>query len=45
MKNKELLEINLSQFGVWESLQMIYSLFVFNFLLFNLMGLMEWAKI
>jgi hypothetical protein len=28
------LEINLSQFGVWEGLQMIYLLFIFNFLLF-----------
>jgi hypothetical protein len=33
MKNKELLEINLSQCGVWEDLQMIYLLFIFNFLL------------
>jgi hypothetical protein len=33
MKNKKFLEINLSQFGVWESLQMIYLLFIFNFLL------------
>jgi hypothetical protein len=24
MKNNEFLEINLSQFGVWEHLQMIY---------------------
>jgi hypothetical protein len=35
MKNKESLEINLSQFGVWEDLQMIYLPFIFNFLLFN----------
>jgi hypothetical protein len=34
MKNKKKLEINLSQFGVWEELQMIYLLFIFNFLLF-----------
>jgi hypothetical protein len=33
MKNKEFLEINLSQFGVWKDLQMIYLLFIFNFLL------------
>jgi hypothetical protein len=33
MKNKEILEINLSQFGVWEDLQMIYLPFYFNFLL------------
>jgi hypothetical protein len=33
MKNKELLEINFSQFAVWEDLQMIYLLFIFNFLL------------
>jgi hypothetical protein len=34
MKNKEFLEINLSQFGVWKDLQMIYLLFIFDFLLF-----------
>jgi hypothetical protein len=34
MKNKEFLEINLSQFRVWEHFQMIYLLFIFNFLLF-----------
>jgi hypothetical protein len=34
MKNKEFLEINLSQFGAWEDLQMIYLLFIFYFLLF-----------
>jgi hypothetical protein len=34
MKNKEFLEINLNQFGVSEDLQMIYLLFIFNFLLF-----------
>jgi hypothetical protein len=39
MKNKEFLETNLSQFGVWEDLQMVYSLFIFNFLLFNWVGL------
>jgi hypothetical protein len=33
MKNKEFLEINLNQFGVWEDLQMIYLHFIFNFLL------------
>jgi hypothetical protein len=33
MENKEFLEINLSQFGVQESPQMIYLLFIFNFLL------------
>jgi hypothetical protein len=33
MKNKTKIEINLSQFGVWEDLQMIYLLFIFNFLL------------
>jgi hypothetical protein len=33
MKSKEFLGINLSQFGVWEDLQMIYLLFIFNFLL------------
>jgi hypothetical protein len=33
MKNKEVLEINLCQFGVWEDFQMIYLLFIFNFLL------------
>jgi hypothetical protein len=33
MKNKEYLEINLSQFGVWEHFQMIYLLFIFNSLL------------
>jgi hypothetical protein len=33
MKNKEFLKINLSQFGVWEDLQMIYLLFIFIFLL------------
>jgi hypothetical protein len=31
---KKNLKINLSQFGVWEDLQMIYLLFIFNFLLF-----------
>jgi hypothetical protein len=31
MKNKKKLEINLSQFGVWEDLQMIYLVFIFNF--------------
>jgi hypothetical protein len=35
MKNKEFLEINLNQFGVWDDLQMIYFLFIFHFLLFN----------
>jgi hypothetical protein len=34
MKNKKNLKINLSQFGVWEDLQMIYLFFIFNFLLF-----------
>jgi hypothetical protein len=34
MKNKEFLEKKLSQFGVWEDLQIIYLLFIFNFLLF-----------
>jgi hypothetical protein len=33
MKNKKNLKINLSQFGVWKDLQMIYLLFIFNFLL------------
>jgi hypothetical protein len=33
MKNKEFLEINLSQFEIWEGLQMIYLVFIFNFLL------------
>jgi hypothetical protein len=33
MKNKEFLEINLSQFGVWKHFQIIYLLFIFNFLL------------
>jgi hypothetical protein len=35
MKNNKFLERNLSQFGVWEDLQMIYLLFDFIFLLFN----------
>jgi hypothetical protein len=34
MKNKKNVKINLSQFGVWKGLQMIYLLFIFNFLLF-----------
>jgi hypothetical protein len=33
MKNKEFLRINLSQFGVWEDLQIIYLLFYFIILL------------
>jgi hypothetical protein len=33
MKNKNKLKINLSQFGVWKDLQMIYLLIKFNFLL------------
>jgi hypothetical protein len=33
MKNKEFLEINLSQFGVQEHFKMIYLFFTFNFLL------------
>jgi hypothetical protein len=33
MENKEILETNLSRFGVWEHFQMIYLLFIFNFLL------------
>jgi hypothetical protein len=45
MKNKEFLEINLSQFGVWEDLQMIYLLFIFNFLLLIELGLTDWAEI
>jgi hypothetical protein len=44
MKNKELLEINLSQFGVWEDLQMIYLLFIFYFSVINWhLSLMNWA--
>jgi hypothetical protein len=38
MKNKKILETKLSKFVVWEDLQMIYLLFIFNFLLFNLVG-------
>jgi hypothetical protein len=30
MRNKKILEINLSRFGVWEYFQMIYLLFIFN---------------
>jgi hypothetical protein len=33
-KNKEFLEINLNQFGIWKNLQMIYLPFIFNFMLF-----------
>jgi hypothetical protein len=33
MRNKEFLEISLNQFVVWEHFQMIYLLFIFNFLL------------
>jgi hypothetical protein len=33
MKNKKIIEINLSQFRIWEDLQIIYLLFIFNFLL------------
>jgi hypothetical protein len=33
MRNKEFLEINLSRFEVWEHIQIIYLLFIFNFLL------------
>jgi hypothetical protein len=45
MKNKEFLGTNLSQFRVWESLQMIYLPFIFNFLLFTELGLIDWANI
>jgi hypothetical protein len=34
MKNKEFLEINLNQFRVWKDLQIIYLLFILNFLSF-----------
>jgi hypothetical protein len=44
MKNKEFLEINLSQFGVWKHSQMIYLLFTFNCSVINLLsGLIDWA--
>jgi hypothetical protein len=33
MKNNGFLEINLSQFGVWEHIQMIYLIIKFNFML------------
>jgi hypothetical protein len=46
MKNKEFLEINLSQFGVWESLQMIYLFFIFLFpVIYWELGLMNWAEL
>jgi hypothetical protein len=32
MKNKEILETNLSQFGVQEHFQIIYLLFIYNIL-------------
>jgi hypothetical protein len=31
-EKREFLETNLSRFGVWEHFQMIYLLFIFNFL-------------
>jgi hypothetical protein len=38
MKNNGFLEINLSQFGVWEHFQIIYSLINFIFLLLTKLG-------